>query len=270
MKTCLLWFRNNLRLSDNLPVYHAYQHYDKVIPVYLYPTQNAEHPTGHFTWGEHKQAFIAQSVASLGQLFEVHGSSLLVDQNEGTIVERLCALAAMYEVDAIIGPTEPAYNEQMEELALEQWGAEHDIETNWLEERTLFNQSHVPFALEDLPQSFTPFRKKLEKYATPHSALPEPIITPCPIEAPSWERKFSATMDQRTAHPFSGGSAAAWDRLDHYLWDTEHITYLQGNAQRHAGGGFQLKVLGFLGPGLYFSERNLCGNQAIRAPNHLQ
>ena len=63
-----------------------------------------------------------------------------MDQNEGTIVERLCALAARYEVDAIVGPTEPAYNEQMEELALDQWAAERNIETNWFEERTLFEQ----------------------------------------------------------------------------------------------------------------------------------
>ena len=128
MKTCLLWFRNNLRLSDNLPVYHAYQHYDQVIPVYLYPTQNAEHPSGNFHWGEHKQSFVAQSVASLGQLIEVQGSSLWVDENEGTIVERLCALAAMFKVDVIVGPREPAYNEQMEELALDQWAAERNIE----------------------------------------------------------------------------------------------------------------------------------------------
>ena len=101
MKTCLLWFRNNLRLSDNAPVYQAYQHYDQVIPVYLYPTPYAEHSHRQFPLGEHKQAFVAQSVASLGQLMEAQGSSLLVDENEGTIVERICALAAINEVDAI-------------------------------------------------------------------------------------------------------------------------------------------------------------------------
>ena len=249
MKTCLLWFRNNLRLSDNPPVFEAYQSYEQVIPVFLYPRCEAEHPSGSFAWGLHKGAFLDQSISWLKDQLERQGATLYVEQSSGTVVERIKALALEFKVDAIIGPTEPAYNEQMEELALQQWGAEHDIETNWLEERTLFNQSHLPFALEDLPQSFTPFRKKLEKYATPHSALPEPIITPCPIEAPSWEGKFSATMDQRTAHPFSGGSAAAWDRLDHYLWDTEHITTYKETRNGMLGADFSSKFSAFLALG---------------------
>ena len=249
MKTCLLWFRNNLRLSDNPPVFEAYQSYEQVIPVFLYPRCEAEHPSGSFAWGLHKGAFLDQSVSWLKDQLERQGATLYVEQSSGTVVERIKALALEFKVDAIIGPTEPAYNEQMEELALQQWGAEHDIETNWLEERTLFNQSHLPFALEGLPQSFTPFRKKLEKYATPHSALPEPIITPCPIEAPSWERKFSATMDQRTAHPFSGGSAAAWDRLGHYLWDTEHITTYKETRNGMLGADFSSKFSAFLALG---------------------
>ena len=249
MKTCLLWFRNNLRLSDNPPVFEAYQSYEQVIPVFLYPRCEAEHPSGSFAWGLHKGAFLDQSISWLKDQLERQGATLYVEQSSGTVVERIKALASEFKVDAIIGPSEPAYNEQMEELALQQWGAEHDIETNWLEERTLFNQSHLPFALEDLPQSFTPFRKKLEKYATPHSALPEPMITPCPIEAPSWEGKFSATMDQRTAHPFSGGSSAAWDRLDHYLWDTEHITTYKETRNGMLGADFSSKFSAFLALG---------------------
>ena len=249
MKTCLLWFRNNLRLSDNPPVFEAYQSYEQVIPVFLYPRCEAEHPSGSFAWGLHKGAFLDQSISWLKDQLERQGATLYVEQSSGTVVERIKALASEFKVDAIIGPSEPAHDEQMEEWALQQWGAEHHIETNWLEERTLFNQSHLPFALEDLPQSFTPFRKKLEKYATPHSALPEPIITPCPIEAPSWERKFSATMDQRTAHPFSGGSAAAWDRLDHYLWDTEHITTYKETRNGMLGADFSSKFSAFLALG---------------------
>ena len=249
MKTCLLWFRNNLRLSDNPPVFEAYQSYEQVIPVFLYPRCEAEHPSGSFAWGLHKGAFLDQSISWLKVQLERQGATLYVEQSSGTVVERIKALALEFKVDAIIGPSEPAYNEQMEEWALQQWGAEHHIETNWLEERALFNQSHLPFALEDLPQSFTPFRKKLEKYATPHSALPEPMITPCPIEAPSWEGKFSATMDQRTAHPFSGGSSAAWDRLDHYLWDTEHITTYKETRNGMLGADFSSKFSAFLALG---------------------
>ncbi|MCH1402102.1 MAG: DASH family cryptochrome [Schleiferiaceae bacterium] len=249
MKTCLLWFRNNLRLSDNLPVYHAYQHYDQVIPVYLYPTQYAEHPSGNFPWGEHKQTFVTQSVASLSLLIEVHGSSLLVDENEGTIVERLCALVAMYEVDAIVGPTEPACNEQMEELALDQWAAERNIETNWFEERTLFEQHQLPFELADLPQSFTPFRKKLEKYSQPAAALPEPSLTPSPVLSAPWTPIAHASLDERSAHPYQGGIRAAWDRLDHYLWDTEHITTYKETRNGMLGADFSSKFSAFLAIG---------------------
>ena len=256
MKTCLLWFRKNLRLSDNLPVYYAYQHYDQVIPVFVYPAPNAEHPTGNFPWGEHKQAFFAQSVASLGQLMEAHDSTLVVDENEGTIVERICALAAMYEVDAIIGPTEPAYNEQIEEFAINQWAVERNIEIYWLEERTLFEQHQLPFELADLPQSFTPFRKKLEKYTQPAAVLPEPNLTPSPVQTTPRTPTNNASLDERSAHPFQGGVIAAWDRLDYYLWDTEHITTYKETRNGMLGADFSSKFSAFLALGC-FSAREI-------------
>jgi deoxyribodipyrimidine photo-lyase len=56
-------------------------------------------------------------------------------------------------------------------------------------------------------------------------------------------------MDQRTAHPFSGGSAAAWDRLDHYLWDTEHITTYKETRNGMLGADFSSKFSAFLALG---------------------
>ncbi|HAP71082.1 MAG TPA: hypothetical protein DCQ41_01335 [Cryomorphaceae bacterium] len=179
-----------------------------------------------------------------------------MDENEGTIVERICALAAMYEVDAIIGPTEPAYNEQIEEFAINQWAVERNIEIYWLEERTLFEQHQLPFELADLPQSFTQFRKKLEKYTQPAAVLPEPNLTSSPVQTKPRTPTTNASLDERSAHPFHGGVIAAWDRLDYYLWDTEHITTYKETRNGMLGADFSSKFSAFLALGC-FSAREI-------------
>ncbi len=248
MKTCLLWFRNNLRISDNLPVHYAYQNFDQVIPVFLYPATHAEHPTGSFAWGKAKHRFLDESILWLKNTLELDGSTLYVDTTEGTNAERIQQLAARWKVDAIIGPDEPAYNEQQECIAIDHWARTRNIATHWKEERTLFEQHQLPFDLADLPQSFTPFRKKVEKYSEPATVLPAPDITPVEL-ASNWEPTSAFSIPSTSAHPFNGGVASAWDRLDHYLWDTEYITTYKETRNGMLGPDFSSKFSAFLALG---------------------
>jgi len=51
MSTCILWFRNNLRLGDNAPVLQAYNTFETVIPVYFIPTADQIDSWGNPTIG---------------------------------------------------------------------------------------------------------------------------------------------------------------------------------------------------------------------------
>ena len=61
MSTCILWFRNNLRLGDNAPVAEAYTKFETVIPVYI--VEDSQHNT---KWvdsgmGPHRERFLFES-----------------------------------------------------------------------------------------------------------------------------------------------------------------------------------------------------------------
>ena len=248
MKTCLLWFRNNLRTSDNLPVHYAYQHYEQVIPVFLYPTTHTEHPKGSFAWGKAKHRFFDESILWLKNTLELDGSTLYVDTTTGTNVERIQNLATRWNVSAIIGPDEPSFNEQQECHAIDSWSVARNIKTFWKEERTLFDQNQLPFDLADLPQSFTPFRKKIEKYSEPARALPAPSISSIELDC-HWEPTSEFTIPNNSAHPFHGGVTSAWDRLDHYLWNEEYITTYKETRNGMLGSDYSSKFSAFLALG---------------------
>jgi len=81
MKTCLLWFRNNLRIHDNSPVSFAYEQYDRVIPIYLYPKSIASGDWGDAHFGDSRKAFLDQSLLDLQVTLESYGSRLYVLRN---------------------------------------------------------------------------------------------------------------------------------------------------------------------------------------------
>ena len=218
MSTCILWFRNNLRLSDNKPVWEAFANFDHVIPVYLKKVGPALDRWGNPYMGPARTAFLDESLISLSSLLEAHGSALNI--LEISAIEELIPFAKAQKANAIIGPQEMAYNEVQEELELTSKANQAGISVRFYRERTLFNLGQLPFELDQLPETFSRFRNKVEKKCTPQPPLPEPEITA--HQAVANEYDFSIELNSKPV--FKGGAQAAWDRLDHYFWETELVS----------------------------------------------
>ncbi|MCH1454944.1 MAG: deoxyribodipyrimidine photo-lyase, partial [Schleiferiaceae bacterium] len=114
MSTCILWFRNNLRLGDNTPVAEAYSRFDTVIPVYF--DEDSWHNT---RWveegkGDHRKRFLMKSLYDLNGALENGGSELLVLRGVDP-VKALMELATKTRATAIYAPKEFAYNEKQVE-----------------------------------------------------------------------------------------------------------------------------------------------------------
>ena len=177
MKTCILWFRNNLRLGDNWPVVEAYTHYDLVIPVYIDEGSQHNQKWAQGPRGKYREAFLMDSLIDLNAGLMTYDSELVVIRKKDA-VKTLQSLAIEVGAMAIIGPKEFAFNEVTQETALEQWGKLKGLNIEFYNERTLFLQSDLPFALEALPDVFSRFRGKVEKYSNIRMPIEEADVSP--------------------------------------------------------------------------------------------
>ena len=106
MSTCILWFRNNLRLGDNAPVHQAYTRFERVIPVYFIPSADQTDSWGNPTIGMWREQFLHDAAMDVREKLRQQGSDLLV--LEGDPVSTLKELAATFETNAIYAPKELA------------------------------------------------------------------------------------------------------------------------------------------------------------------
>lgn len=251
MSTCLLWFRNNLRLSDNAPVAQAYAYYSEVIPVYVWPFEGGEDRWGNPLLGTHRKQFLKESVASLQMKLRAEGSDLLVVS--GDAVEVLQKLAKDVGAQAIIGPKEMAHQETVQEADLECWGAKAGVRVNFYLERTLYSLGDLPFTLQNWPETFSKFRNKVERKCKVIPSMEAPEISPAPTLPEGWAfqqlKPGSVNRDARTAVPFEGGITEAWAALDHYFWETDGVATYKETRNELLGRDFSSKFSPFLAVG---------------------
>jgi deoxyribodipyrimidine photo-lyase len=206
MKTCILWFRNNLRIGDNWPVVEAYTQYDLVIPVYIDEGSQHNQKWAQGPRGEYREAFLIDSLIDLNAGLMAYDSELVVIR-EKDAVKTLQSLAIEVGAMAIIGPKEFAFNEVTQETALQQWGKQKGLKITFYNERTLFLQSDLPFALEALPDVFSRFRGKVEKYSNVRAPIEEADISPFDPDEFNIKgvslTKSEIDQDDRSAVPFS-------------------------------------------------------------------
>lgn len=249
MSTCILWFRNNLRVADNAPVAYAYANFDRVIPILLWDDASLETIAGELPLGAHRLQFLRESVEDLSERFEDAGSKLFVlDKQEVDIVE----LAKEVHAKAIIGPALQAYDETQEEASISKQASAAGIKTTWLRERTLYTRSALPFDLDGLPDVFTKFRKLVEKRSRVEHPIEEADITPLDDRPGFTEALWQGAPvehDERTAVPFKGGSRAAWDQIDYYVWENELILSYKETRNGLLGRDYSSKFSAYLSLG---------------------
>lgn len=221
----IVWLREDLRVADNR-LLHFDARPDQLLCVYvlderwLAPLFEGE---SHARIGPARLNFLWQSLIALrGELLQL-GSDLLV--RVGDPAEVVLELATRHRARAVRvadhgGADERAQTERVRhELP-------PDTELIELENGYLFDGDQLPFACEELPGSFSAFRRQVEAVAEveqSHKAavsLPRwpdaprgfpPLASICPLSA-QWQ------PDERQAALCEGGEVAGRERLYDYLW----------------------------------------------------
>jgi deoxyribodipyrimidine photo-lyase len=133
-----------------------------------------------------------------------------------------------YEVKEVYAHREVASEEVAEEEAVR---SAISVPLRLCEGNSLFHESDLPFSLIDLPDTFTTFRKLVEKRSTVSRALNIPDKLPkapdgCePGKLPSFtELGLEKPLeDLRAVIRHTGGETPGLARLQHYLWHSDAI-----------------------------------------------
>jgi deoxyribodipyrimidine photo-lyase len=177
---------------------------------------NAVTLQGHPKIGDIRKRFILESLEDLQAQLKKLGIPLFI--RSGSVNEAIAELTRLGEIRSIHYSAEPAPEEQTESATVE---ALHHGKCHRHDTYTLVHPKDLPFAIQELPNLFTTFRKAVESDWRIRSATHLPKPQPWPgIELDLGEIPPIADLARS---PFPGGELAALARVKHYLWDTNRL-----------------------------------------------
>ena len=249
MKRGILWFRTDLRLSDNLALRAAMEQCDEIVPVYIFDEQwLGEDAWGFRRTGPYRMQFILECLHDLQEHLREVGSDLIVKR--GRPAEILEDIATQYDGGKVFCSKEYTH----EEIGVEKQVAEK-LDVEFFHNSPMIHPDDVVFDIHKMPEVFTAFRNKVEKY----SEVREPFLSPEKIASPKLENTDIPTlsdfgfsdykMDDRAAIRFKGGALAAFERLDHYFWDTEKLSEYKETRNGLIGADYSSKFSAWLAQG---------------------
>ncbi|ACX96245.1 DASH family cryptochrome [Halothiobacillus neapolitanus] len=230
MSRVLYWFRQDLRLRDNRCFIRACDQADALLPVYILDPA-MEQPTrwGFDRIGPHRRVVLGQALRGLDRQLRQRGSGLCLLQ--GQPVDQLLAMVRQGAIDTvwvedIAAPQERALVDALKQ-SLEPLGV--SVYTGW--QSSLIAPDDLPFAIDRLPDSFTPFRKRVEQAAV---CIEHPY--PAPDAVPPWPESVpypTASIDAQFDALCGASTRPAVDARSAFPCDDPDCSVDEIGAQRH-------------------------------------
>ena len=253
--TSIVWFRNDLRLLDNVTLHEAIQRSQQVYLVYCFdPRQFVETALGEPKTGPFYGKFLLESVAELRENLRKIGASLIVRQ--GIPEKVISQLALEVGAHAVFASKEAASDEVAAELALERNLNAHGIELVLQWQSTLFHIDDIPWPIKNVPDIFSQFRKEAEHTVEvrPVVAAPTQINSPNMVDAgkiPTLDDLglSPSPVDNRAVLHFQGGESAGMERLRYYLWERDLLPQYKDTRNGLLGSDYSTKLSAWLANG---------------------
>jgi deoxyribodipyrimidine photo-lyase len=253
----IVWLHNALRVADN-PLLHFEKPPEQLLCVYVLDQRwlQAYFPGETTTRiGPARLRFLWQSLIALrGELLR-RGSDLLV--RIGSPAEEVAALAHQLDARCVRVADQAGADEIADIKALKAELAEN-VTLDVLESGLLIDREGLPFPLEELPNSFSAFRRHVEAYCTFNPPLPAPVtLPPWPEEAsrgfPPLQNVCDITAawqpDERQGLAYSGGEAAGLSRLATYVWEQHGPATYKQTRNGLLGSNFSTRLSPWLAHG---------------------
>ncbi|MCL4163680.1 UNVERIFIED_CONTAM: hypothetical protein GTU68_064699 [Idotea baltica] len=252
--TGLVWFRNNLRVNDNSSLYKATQQHKKVIAVFFFDPKWFEKDKFEFRKTEKFRAkFLIETVKDLEQnLADLNIILLTYFDSPENRIHKLCDT---FSIDAIYTQKEWTSEEVNTNNLIKNTLSEA---TKFIEDydQFLFHPEKVTEEYSKIPDIFTVFRKKCEKYVT---VLPEVLTDKMSSKNLIEQTTTIPTLNDlgfinfktpiKTAFPFSGGENKALERLDYYFFESKKIAFYKKTRNGLVGEDYSTKFSPWLANG---------------------
>lgn len=228
-KRVIVWFRNDLRVHDNEALHDALNSGGEVYPVYVFDSRVFTGTTsyGMPKTGKFRARFILQAIAQLKESLQSLGTDLII--RSGHPEDEVFALAKELKTNWVFCNRERTEEELKVQDALEGHLWEVGQEVRYSRGKMLYYTSDLPFPITHTPESFTQFRKEVEKI----------VQVRVPLDAPEVIARFEEDIDLGVIPTMSdwgftkeesessvtillkGGEKQGLKRLQYYLWGTD-------------------------------------------------
>lgn len=216
MKT-LYWLTHDLRLDDNPCLARAAMSENLLMVYCVNPRWFSPFRYHLSSLGSHRWNFIQESISDFNRSLLELGQKLLVVYQRPEIA--LAELIDIHKIERLYVSRQFGYDEietlsylstRFPQLILE------EVDTY-----TLFDKDKMPCSMEELPKTFSKFRRKAEQLV-----IPDPIIAPVKLPAapagffkssPALQRPHWVPAPSGSACEFRGGERAAKEHLDRYF-----------------------------------------------------
>ncbi|WP_380675361.1 DASH family cryptochrome [Salinigranum sp. GCM10025319] len=289
MTTALVWFRRDLRLHDNEALREAAAA-DRLLPVYVVdPREYGTRPyggTASFRFektGPHRVRFRCEALSDLRASLRERDSDLVV--REGRPEEVLPDLARAVDADEVTMHTWPAPEERAVEARVNARLRDRGVAVRRFWGHTLYHVNDLPTAYTEIPDTYTPFRKSVERDASVRDPLGTPSLPPLPgvvrdgsdrsgddrsdrsgddgavrpgdVPTPATLLADDGAIDVaqspdphgRGVLSFRGGESAALARVRSYLWDDDRLREYKETRNGLLGEGYSSKLSPWLNEG---------------------
>lgn len=254
MKTAIVWFKTDLRILDNETLVRAIAQSQEIIPVYCF--DEAHFKTTAFGFkktGSFRAQFLLESLQDLDKSLRALGSGLVVVT--GKPEEELPKLVKHYRAQKVFAKREVAFEEKQTEKRVLEELIKQRCELETVSTSTLYHAEDLPFSINNIPDVFTNFRKKIEQEASVRSIFEKPLKLQSPeitkLKLPSLKDLGlqKSKIDPRAALAFKGGETAALKRLQHYFYDTKCLSTYKETRNRMVGANYSSKFSAWLAMG---------------------
>ena len=253
-KSALIWFRNDLRVHDNVVLQTAINESQNIIALYCFDPRHYETSSfGFKKTDKFRTKFLLETVSDLKvQLAKLNISLLVyIDKPENSIPN----LIEKFSIDAIYLQKEWT-SEEVDILKNVKKASPKQVAFKELYNQFLFHPEDVPFSATQIPEVFTVFRKKMETTVAVRPILDtrndiENNINLVNINVPTLHDLGLKTFEThpKTAFPFQGGETSALKRLQNYFFETKKVGFYKQTRNGLIGTDYSSKFSAWLANG---------------------
>lgn len=249
-KRILLWYRNDLRISDHEALHEAVTSGAEILPVYIdHQTNYSEYLPGNPEIPGFRRKFQLESLQNLDQHWRNWNTSLVVLPGKPEdVIPELCS---KYSIDAVFLQAETAHDEIQQQRKLHRKLSKLGVELKLFYGASMIHPDDLPFELHDLPDIFTQYRKRVEARLKIRDCFPTPTKAQgIPHRELEFVAQFPETqLDPRCAIVFKGGETEAQKRLQSYLWESDSLRNYKETRNGLIGADYSSKFSAWLANG---------------------